>query len=117
MTNEHIEDMTDADATAAIEDFLRGRAEAGVQLAQAAARVSLRDGELVVIFDPTLAGAEQWALLEVQPFKSLAHFVASPLQDETPRGAGLRSRIRTIHAAMIDGTSVGDLEVDSLHIG
>lgn len=117
MTNDHPETMSDAEAKAAIEEYLEERAEAGVALGKAAANVSVRDGELVVIFDAALANAEQWALDAVQPFETLAHFVASPLRNTTPTGDALRSRIRTIRTGYIDGTSGGNVEVASLDIG
>lgn len=111
------EDISDAQAKAEIVAFLKERADAGVALAKAAANVEVRRGELVVIFDPALASAEQWALLAVQPFDTLAHFLATPLRDDTPTGARLRSRIRTITTGLIDGTSGGNLDVASLDIG
>lgn len=117
MEHEPTEGMSDADAKAAIEEFLKERADAGVALAKAASNVAVRDGELVVIFDPALANAKQWALLAVQPFDTLAHFLATPLRNNTPTGAGLRSRIRTITTGLIDGTSGGNVDVASLDIG
>ena len=44
MTNDRTESMSDAEAKAAIEEYLKERAEAGVLLAKAAANVSVRNG-------------------------------------------------------------------------
>lgn len=117
MTNDPTQPMTDSDAQAVIEDFLKRRVDAGVKLAQAAAVVAVRDGVLSVIFDPKLAGAEQWALMDAQPFEKLAEFVAVPLVDDTYQGAQLRARVRTITTGLIDGTSGGTVEVADLNIG
>lgn len=108
-------DVTDADVVAAVEEFLHERAEVGVQLAQAASEVSVRKGVLNVIFDPALAGATQEALLAVNPFDTLAHFVGTPLGWKTPEAAGLRSRVHTITTGMIDGTSGGTTSVAAVY--
>lgn len=79
------DDVTDAGVVAAVEGFLRERAEAGIQIAQAASKVSVRDGVLSVIFDAALAGATQEALMAVQPFDSLADFVGIPWGGRLPR--------------------------------
>jgi hypothetical protein len=117
MTNDPTQPMTDADAQAVIEEYLKGRADTGVQLAQAVAVVAVRDGVLSVIFDPQQAGAEQWALLAVQPFEKLADFIATPLRPSTYEGSQLRARIHTIATGLIDGTSGGTVKVADLGIG
>lgn len=115
MTSESSHDVTDADVVSAVESFLRERADAGVQIAQAASKVSVREGVLNVIFDAALAGATQEALLAVQPFDTLADFVGTPLGWKTPEAAGLRSRVHTIATGMIDGTSGGTTSVATVY--
>lgn len=110
-------DMSDAEARAAIEEYLEERKKAGVVYAAAVSHVSLRNGELVVIYDAALANAEQWAIDAVKPWETLARFVAAPLCDATPAASALRSRIHTIKIGHIDGTSGGNLDVASLCIG
>ncbi|WP_413544182.1 hypothetical protein [Citricoccus nitrophenolicus] len=98
---------TDDDAAADVQAYLDEQASRGVMIAQAVTTVTVQNGALTVVFDPAKTGADQAALLDVQPDKNLARFAGVPLGWATKEAASIRSRVQRIETSTVDGTSTG----------
>lgn len=105
--SEEVPGYTDHDAAVDVQVYLNERANAGVMIAQAVTTVTVQNGTLTVVFDPAKVGADQDALLDVQPERNLARFVGVPMGWATDEAAAIRSRVQRIETSMIDGTRTG----------
>ena len=106
---------TDAQIIDAFATYAAERADAGVMVAKAVAKVEYDNGKVSVIFDPARSGAEYWALIETSAYENLADFFGAPAAFDDQDGIWLRGRASHIEVRDVDGRPLGSRSTAELN--
>lgn len=106
---------TDAQIIEAFTTYAAERADAGVMIAKAVAKVEYESGRVSVILDPARSGAEYWALIETSAHENLADLFGEPAAFDDQDGIWLRGRVSHVEVRDIDGRPLGSRSTDKLH--
>ncbi len=106
---------TDAEVVEAFQRFLEERAQAGVAIARAVSSVSFASGEVIVVFDASVPGYEEWALRETAAFDNWADFAGAPIAFSNPEGDRLRLAVSRVTTFMDDGKPLGSRSAAELY--
>lgn len=98
---------TDEQIIDAFTTYAAGRADAGVTIAKALARVEFAEGQVTVFLDPARSGAEYWALIETAAHENPADFFGLPAAADDQDGIWLRGRVSHVEVRDIDGRPLG----------
>ncbi|WP_411733457.1 hypothetical protein [Paeniglutamicibacter sp.] len=105
----------DREVIDAFERYVDERATSGVLFAKAVVSISFDGATIMVVFDPSSAGASNDAFLAVSPFHTLAEFVGTPIAFADEEGRRLRSRVEKVHVALADGQDLGTMAAADLY--
>ncbi|WFN94190.1 hypothetical protein [Gordonia sihwensis] len=106
---------TDAEVIEAFAVYIGQRSAAGVLMAKAVSDIAFRDGRVRITLDPARAGAEYWALMEVQPFDNPAYFYGTVVAFNDDEGTWLRRRVTDVDVVDVDGRPLGTATVAELY--
>ncbi|MDJ0355952.1 hypothetical protein [Paenarthrobacter sp. PH39-S1] len=107
--------LDDGEVIGAFERYVDERSTSGVLFAEAVVSISFDGTTIMVVFDPSSAGASSEAFLAVNPFDTLAEFVGMPIAFADEDGRRLRSRVEKVHVALADGQNLGTMTAADLY--
>lgn len=112
---EPVQEASEEEVIAAIEGYLKERADSGVMIAQAVQDVSMSDRVVTVTFDFASTQADAAVLRETNPWENLAEFAGIELIWATEEARYLRTGVDRVDTVEVSGESLGSRTVAELY--